>query len=117
MKQYDIFWTDIPAPEPGQETYITYGKRPAVIVSNDENNSHSNAVTILPITSNLSKKPMPTHVFIKGQGLTYPGIILAEEIITLDKSRILEKIGTITKEWDKLHIQHAMQVQLGMVET
>lgn len=116
MKQYDIFWADIPAPEPGQETYITYGKRPAVIVSNDENNSHSNAVTILPITSNLSKKPMPTHVFIKDQGLTLPGIIIGEQIITLDKTRILEQIGAVTKAWDRMCIQHALQVQLGMVE-
>lgn len=116
MKQYDIFWADIPGPATGQESYITYGKRPAVIVSNDDNNAHSQSVTILPITSNLSKKPMPTHVFIKDQGLTLPGIIIGEQIITLDKSRIMEQIGAVTKEWDKLCIQHAMQVQLGMVE-
>ena len=112
VKQYDIFWAEIPA----HEAYITCGKRPAVIVSNNENNAHSNAVTILPITSNLNKKPMPTHVFIKDQGLNLPGIVIGEQIITLDKSHLLDQIGAVTKEWDKLCIQHALKVQLGMVE-
>jgi len=116
VKQYDIFWADIPGPDPGKETYITYGKRPVVIVSNDDNNQFSQAVTVLPITSNLSKKPMPTHIFVKDQGLTLPGIVIGEQIITLDKSRIMEQIGAVTKDWDKLCIQHALQVQLGMVE-
>ena len=114
MKQYDIYWANIPQDQ--EKTCITYGKRPVVIVSNDLNNAHSDIVQVLPITSNLHKKPMSTHVFIKDQGLALPGWILGEQVLTLDKCRLMEQIGAVTKEWDRLCIQHALQVQLGMVE-
>lgn len=114
VKQYDIYRADIPRGEEGSS--ITYGYRPVVIVSNDLNNEHAAIVQAVPITSQLGKKHMPTHVFIKDQGLSLPGWVLCEQILTLDRSKLLDRIGRVEKEWDKLSIKHALQVQLGMVE-
>ena len=114
MKKYDIYWANLPGE--GTDTTVIYGTRPVIIVSNDANNEYAPFVTVVPLTSNLFKKALPTHVFITGQGLKTSGLALCEQIITLDKNQLSAQIGFLTKEWDKLAVEHAVQVQLGMVE-
>ena len=73
--------------------------RPVVIVSNDINNEFSGTVTILPITSTNLKKIYPFEVFLsKGSGnLPKDSKVKADQIRTLDKSRIITPIGTLQK--------------------
>ena len=89
------------------------GVRPVVIVSNNLNNKNANTVTILPITSKLTKHMIPTHYTVNVDFLSKTSIILAEHIRTIDKSRIERYIGS----FDESHmnnINKIINVQLGL---
>jgi len=88
--------------------------RPVVVVSNDKNNEFSGTVTILPITSKNLNKIYPFEVLLtKGTGnLSKNSKIKADQIRTLDKSRIVKFIGTLEKrEMDQ--IEKALKIHLG----
>ena len=114
VKQFEIWMADLPR-RLGL-TSVVWGKRPVVIVSNNLNNEHSEVVLVVPLTSRLGKTQLPTHVFLKDQGLEVPSYALCEQIMPVDKCELLERIGSVEKKWDRMCITHAMQVQLGMVE-
>jgi mRNA interferase MazF len=114
MKQFDIWMADLPR-RVGM-TSVVWGKRPVVIVSNNLNNEHSEVVLVVPLTSRLGKTQLPTHVFLKDQGLDVPSYALCEQIMPIDKCELLDKMGVVEKKWDRMCLLHAMQVQLGMVE-
>ena len=89
------------------------GFRPVVIVSNEMNNEHAKTVTILPITSKLCKHNIPTHYIVNVDFLTKISIVVAEQIRTVDKSRLERKIG----RFDDMHmkkINNIMRIQLGV---
>ncbi len=89
--------------------------RPVVVVSNDKNNEFSGTVTILPITSRNLQKIYPFEVFLtKGTGkLPKDSKVKADQIRTLDKSRIVRFIGTLEKtEMDK--IERAIRTHLAL---
>ena len=112
MKQFDIYWAELP--KISGESNLYYGLRPVVIVSNDQCNTVSPILTAIPLTSNLGKKPLPTHVFISHPNLDNSSLALCEQILSLDRSRLRNKIGHIVKSWDKLAIIHGIETQLGM---
>ena len=89
--------------------------RPVVVVSNDKNNEFSGTVTILPITSKNLQKIYPFEVFLtKGTGnLPKDSKVKADQIRTLDKSRIVRFIGALEKtEMDK--IERAIRTHLAL---
>lgn len=90
VKRGDIFYANL-GPVVGSEQD---GIRPVLIVQNDIGNKYSPTVIALAITSKY-KHELPTHIKIDGEkyGLEKDSIILAEQIRTLDKSRLKEKIG------------------------
>lgn len=92
VKRGDIFYANL-APVVGSEQD---GIRPVLIVQNDKGNKYSPTIIALAITSKI-KNPLPTHIKINGEkyGLEKDSIILAEQIRTLDKSRLKDKIGTL----------------------
>ena len=67
------------------------GYRPVLVVQNDKGNKYSPTVIIAAITSNTSKKPLPTHVHISKESSRLPedSIILMEQLRTIDKARLL----------------------------
>ena len=73
--------------------------RPALVVSNNFNNLHSNTITVLPITSEV-EKIFPFNVYIeKGEGnLPKSSKIKADQIRTIDKMRIVKEIGELSNE-------------------
>lgn len=76
--------------------------RPCVVVSPDEMNSVLRTVIILPITS--TKKEIPTRVLIKAtptSGLTNDSYAVADQVKTINKMRILSKIGQVSPEEEK----------------
>ena len=89
--------------------------RPVVIVSNDKNNKFSGTVTILPITSKNVQKIYPFEVLLsKGAGkLPKTSKVKADQIRTLDKSRIVKFIGTIKKQ-EMDEIGKAIKIHLAL---
>ena len=91
------------------------GMRPAVIVQNDVGNAHSPTVTVVPITSAMKKKHMPTHVMLnRGEGgVMYDSMILAEQICTINKTQLDRKLGAIRSGLQK-QVALAVRVQLDI---
>ena len=89
--------------------------RPVVIVSNNQNNEFSGTVTILPITSKNLRKIFPFEVLLsKGTGkLPKTSKVKADQIRTLDKSRIVKFIGAINKKKVD-EIESAIKVHLAL---
>ncbi len=89
--------------------------RPVLVVSNDKNNEFSGTVTVIPITSKNLQKIYPFEVLLtKGTGnLPKNSKVKADQIRTLDKSRIVKFIGTLEKgEMDQ--IDKAMKIHLAL---
>lgn len=91
VKRGDIFYADL-SPVVGSEQG---GIRPVLVVQNDVGNKYSPTVIVAAITSKINKAKMPTHIEIEGEvhGLTKDSVILLEQIRTIDKRRLKEKIG------------------------
>jgi mRNA interferase MazF len=72
------------------------GNRPVLVVQNNAGNTHSPTIVVVPITRNLHKKTLPTHVVIpQSSGLEHDSLALVEQIRTIDRSRISGYIGHI----------------------
>jgi len=89
--------------------------RPVVIVSNDKNNTFSGTVTILPITSKRLKRIYPFEVFLpQGSGsLPKDSKVKADQIRTLDKSRIISILGKLDESAVK-SIDRALKIHLAL---
>lgn len=111
MKQYDIWLADILAPK---DSHVQHGRRPVVIISNNLANIHSPVVTVIPLTSQMNKHQLPTHVYLWGQGLNRASIALCEQVMAVDKTRLLRRMGIVYKAYDRMALRHALAIQLGM---
>jgi mRNA interferase MazF len=89
--------------------------RPVVVVSNDKNNEFSGTVTILPLTSQNTLTVYPFEVFLAGGKANLPkdSKIKADQIRTLDKSRIIKNIGALDKN-DMGAIDKAVRIHLAL---
>lgn len=92
------------------------GIRPVLIIQNDVGNKHSPTVIAAAITSQMSKNKLPTHIELgsKEYGLKADSIILTEQIRTIDKTRLKEKIGHIDDEKTMEKINSALGVSFGL---
>ena len=107
----DIYYADL-SPVVGSEQG---GVRPVLVVQNDVGNKYSPTVIIAAITSQLSKAKLPTHIELNKDkyNLAKDSVVLLEQIRTLDKRRLREKIGSI----DNLTMQKvdvAIMISLGI---
>ncbi|MBQ5389798.1 MAG: type II toxin-antitoxin system PemK/MazF family toxin [Clostridia bacterium] len=91
VRRGDIFYADL-SPVVGSEQG---GLRPVLIVQNDMGNKYSPTVIAAAITSKMSKTHLPTHIDIYADkvGLQKDSVILLEQIRTIDKRRLKEKMG------------------------
>jgi len=88
--------------------------RPVLIVQNDIGNEHSPTVIVTPLTRNLRKNPLPTHVLIpKFSGLDRDSLVLAEQIRTIDRSRLSNYIGHISRDIQN-SVDDALAVCIGL---
>ena len=96
VKRGDIFYADL-SPVVGSEQG---GVRPVLIVQNDIGNRYSPTVIAAAITSQINKAKLPTHIEISSTeyGLNKDSVILLEQVRTIDKRRLKEKIGRINDE-------------------
>ena len=111
MKRGDIYFANL---DPTQGSEIKK-IRPVLVVSNDANNKAAHTVTVLPITSN-AEKVFPFEVLLKASQSNLPkdSKILAQQIRTIDKSRLSVKcLGHLSSEVLK-KVEQAMKLHLGM---
>ena len=111
IRRGDVFYADL-RPVVGSEQG---GVRPVVIVQNDVGNRHSPTVICAAITSRLNKAKLPTHVAVSTMqcNMVKDSVILLEQLRTIDKKRLKDKIchidGVLLDEIDK-----ALLVSLGL---
>ena len=113
VKRGDIYYADL-RPVVGSEQG---GIRPVLIIQNDVGNKYSPTVIAAAITSRINKAKMPTHIELPAQdfGLSKDSVILTEQIRTLDKKRLREKIGKLDKEL-MIKVDEALSVSFGLDE-
>lgn len=111
IKRGDMFYADL-SPVIGSEQG---GIRPVLIIQNDVGNKYSPTVIAAAITSQTNKSKLPTHINInsKEYGLMKDSVILTEQIRTIDKSRLMEKIGQID-EGTMNQVNNALGVSFGL---
>ncbi len=95
VKRGDIYFADL-SPVVGSEQG---GMRPVLIVQNDVGNKYSPTVIAAAITSRLGKTRLPTHIDVAADrvGLQKDSVILLEQIRTIDKKRLGEKMGHLDR--------------------
>ena len=94
IKRGDIFYADIDEGKGSEQN----GRRPVVILQNNKGNRHS-TTTIAAMITSARKKSLPTHVWVRKEdsGLKEDSIVLLEQIQTLDKKRLVNKVGRLGK--------------------
>ena len=114
IKRGDMFYADL-SPVVGSEKG---GVRPVLIIQNDLGNKYSPTVIAAAITSQTGKNKLPTHIEIDSEscGLKNNSVVLTEQIRTIDKSRLKEKIGHIDDEQIIHQLNNALGVSFGLEE-
>lgn len=107
----DIFMAELAEQDEGS---LQTGSRPVLIISNNKANQHSPVITVIPLTSRLGKNRLPTHVLIQRCGLPKPSIALAEQITSINKSRLKEKMGSIHQTVYADRVRQAIGIQLDL---
>lgn len=89
------------------------GIRPAVVIQNDVGNAHSPTAIVCPMTSK-QKRAIPTHVRITPKdGSDKDSLLLCEQILTIDKTRFIKKLGRIEKQKIE-EVNKAVRISLGL---
>ena len=112
VRRGELYFADL-SPVKGSEQG---GIRPVLILQNDIGNKYSPTVIVAAITSQINKAKIPTHIEIsaKEYGLEKDSVILLEQIRTLDKLRLREKIGKLS-DYKMSFVDRAMQISLGIL--
>lgn len=111
VKRGEIYYADL-SPVVGSEQG---GIRPVLIVQNDVGNKHSPTVIAAAITSKQEKNKLPTHISVQASscGLAKDSVVLLEQVRTLDKRRLKERMGELDSG-SMAQVNDALQVSLGL---
>ena len=111
IRRGDIFYADL-RPVIGSEQG---GVRPVLIIQNDIGNRHSPTVICAAITSKMNKAKLPTHIEINAShyDMVRDSVILLEQLRTIDKQRLKDKICHLDKEI-LLQVDRALQISLEL---
>ena len=111
VKRGDIYYADL-SPVVGSEQG---GLRPVLIIQNDIGNRYSPTVIAAAITRRLGKSRLPTHIDIYAEraGLTKNSVVLLEQIRTIDKRRLKEKMGHLDDDTMRT-VNNAIQISFGL---
>lgn len=109
VKRGDVYYADL-SPIVGSEQG---GVRPVLVLQNDIGNKYSPTVIVSAITSKTGKMKLPTHIPLESDsGLSKNSMVLLEQIRTIDKMRLKEKIGHVDDNTMK-QINDAIEISLG----
>ena len=111
IRRGDIYYADL-SPVVGSEQG---GVRPVLIIQNNVGNRFSPTVIAAAITSQNAKANLPTHIrlYADHSGLSKDSVVLLEQIRTLDKRRLKEKMGTLSRT-DMYKVDEALSVSFGL---
>lgn len=111
IKRGEIYYADL-SPVIGSEQG---GMRPVLIVQNDIGNKHSPTVIAAAITSQKEKSKLPTHISLNAQdcGLAKDSVVLLEQVRTLDKKRLKERMGELDNQ-SMNKVDSALSVSFGL---
>lgn len=111
VKRGDIYYADL-SPVIGSEQG---GVRPVLIVQNDVGNKYSPTVIAAAITSKMEKSKLPTHIEVNAVncGLTKDSVVLLEQVRTIDKKRLKERMGALDNS-DMNKVNNAISVSFGL---
>lgn len=114
IKRGELYYADL-SPVIGSEQG---GVRPVLIVQNDVGNKYSPTIIAAAVTSKLTKAKLPTHIELSGYefGLNKDSVILLEQIRTIDKRRLKERIGELSPVKMRL-VDDALKISLGFIKT
>lgn len=92
------------------------GVRPVLVLQNDVGNRFSPTVIVAAITSQISKARLPTHVALRAGmgGLDLDSVVLAEQLRTIDKRRLRERLGVLPEPENNL-VDQAVKISLGLL--
>ncbi|WP_350343424.1 type II toxin-antitoxin system PemK/MazF family toxin [Proteinivorax tanatarense] len=111
VKRGDVYYADL-SPVVGSEQG---GIRPVLVIQNDVGNKYSPTVIVAAITSQISKAKLPTHVEVGVEfGLEKKSVILLEQLRTIDKQRLNEKVAHLGSDM-MVKVDGAIQVSLGLL--
>ncbi|AEV94554.1 type II toxin-antitoxin system PemK/MazF family toxin [Pediococcus claussenii] len=112
IKRGDLFYADL-SPVVGSEQG---GMRPVLIIQNNIGNRYSPTVIVAAITARITKPKMPTHVAISAgeDGIERDSVILMEQIRTIDKQRLHDRIGHLNDR-HMLMVNEALRVSVGLM--
>ena len=113
VKRGDVYFADL-SPVVGSEQG---GVRPVLVIQNDIGNRFSPTVIVAAITAQIQKAKLPTHVEIdaKRYGFERDSVILLEQIRTIDKQRLTDKITHLDEEMMD-NGDEALQISLGLID-
>ncbi|GAA4724899.1 type II toxin-antitoxin system PemK/MazF family toxin [Brevibacillus fulvus] len=113
VKRGDVFFADL-SPVVGSEQG---GVRPVLVIQNDIGNRFSPTVIVAAITAQIQKAKLPTHVEIdaKTYGFDRDSVILLEQIRTIDKQRLTDKITHLDEEMMD-RVNESLQISLGLID-
>ena len=111
VRRGEIYYADL-SPVVGSEQG---GIRPVLIVQNDVGNRHSPIVIAAAITSRREKAKLPTHIELHSHscGLSKDSVVLLEQIRTIDKRRLREKMGTLDAD-SMSQVNKALSISFGL---
>lgn len=112
IQRGEVYWVNLPLFDKSEKENIRelQGRHPGLVISNDEQNKFSPLITILPLTSQVDKI-YPFQVFSEIKGKT--GIILVDQIRTIDRKRFAGKLGEVSMEMME-QIERALHLTLAL---
>lgn len=113
VKRGDVFYADL-SPVIGSEQG---GVRPVLVIQNDVGNKYSPTIIIAAITSQINKAKLPTHIEINAEdfGLPKDSVVLLEQIRTIDKKRLREKIGRFDEDMMS-NVNECLKISIGLID-
>ena len=111
MERYELWTADLLFQK---ESGLKKGRRPVVVVSDGEDIGETGFVSVVPLTRELTKEQRLTHVLLCSRYLNHPSRALCEQITTVDKNRLVRRIGYVEDPYDRFTINRALAVHLHL---
>ncbi len=113
VKRGDVYYADL-SPVIGSEQG---GVRPVLVIQNDIGNKYSPTIIVAAITSQINKAKLPTHIEISSSdyGLPKDSVVLLEQIRTIDKKRLREKVGHFDEDMMN-KVDDCLKISIGLID-
>ena len=108
-RRMDVWYADLPL---RNDSCVQGGNRPVIVISNDICNEMNTVITVVPMTRQMKRLSLPTHVVVVSPD-GGESVVLAEQVMTIDKKRLDNRLGSVSAE-DMRKIEAALLEQIGM---